>query len=62
MTNDERTALQKAAMDNRDARRTSLLNQAMSVPMVRDYVSAHSGVAVEKQFVQKIVVKEYEAA
>jgi len=62
MTKEEKMALQEAAMDNRDQRRTALLDEAMSVPMVREYVSAHSGTPVKKQFVQKIVVKEYEAA
>lgn len=62
MTKEEKLALQQAAIENRDERRTALLDEAMSVPMVRDYVSMHSGQAVKKAFVQKIVVKEYEAA
>lgn len=62
MTNEQRITLQRAAIDNRNARRDALMEQATSVPMIREYVSAHSGQVPEKAFVQKIVVKEYEAA
>lgn len=55
-------ALRIAAIDHRDASRAGHVDGVLTVAIVREYVSAHSGVAAEDPYVQKIVVKQAVAA
>lgn len=49
------------AIDNRDKRRAAHISGVMSVPMIRDYVSAHSGLPAPEPYVQKTVLKRQAA-
>lgn len=55
-------ALRIAAIDHKDQSRAVHVAGALSVPMIREYVSAHSGIAADEPYVQKLVVKQSVAA
>lgn len=46
-----------AAMENHKVQRNVKLNQVLQVPMVKDYVSKHTGTKTDQPYVRRIILK-----